>query len=302
MLLSPEQKIVKIEEVRYAMIKSAEAHGGAIHPATKIDITGFYNHCTGCEAAIKQLHNFKEATITENLWKEINTFTEQVELLRDEVVKFDKSYTLDAPLVKCLSRLMNKGDTVLREVKKQCNQEYLKTFGEDWMNETNERYAKDLQVIIKDLSPCVAYSSSRRTQRLQAAAASKNPAKPVQNTKPVAVPTSTTMGSGTAAKGSTGVSDSTGQNTGVYGPSPPIAGAADNEKHITFVPPAADNEKPEEVGLAMIPHFKGPNYINLPQFTGVPEHTLPIFQKEMPPMHTTPDAENIYMAHKFPPP
>ena len=43
---------------------------------------------------------------------------------------------------------MNKGDIVLREIKSKCNNKMLDTFGEDWMNETNEKYAKDLQVVI----------------------------------------------------------------------------------------------------------------------------------------------------------
>ena len=43
---------------------------------------------------------------------------------------------------------MNKGDIVLREIKNKCNNTMLGTFGEDWMNETNEKYAKDLQVVI----------------------------------------------------------------------------------------------------------------------------------------------------------
>ena len=97
---TPEQRIEKLEEIRHAMVRSAGRHE-AIHPATKVDLNNFYNSCTGCMAAVKQLQVFKEATITENLWNQINSFFDDVQLLQAEVVKLDPSYQQDAALVKC---------------------------------------------------------------------------------------------------------------------------------------------------------------------------------------------------------
>jgi len=315
MEMTPMHRILKLEEVRKAMLRSAETQLGPIHPATRLDLNEFYNSCTGCLAATKQLQNQKEATITEGLWQEINQFSEQTELLRDEVVKLDMSYTGDGPLVKCLSRMMNKGDTVLREVRSQCNSKLLSTFGDDWMNETNAKYAKDLQIILNDIAPCIQFSRAQRASRIAATTtvttASKAQAAPAATGKPSTNKPTESKPAATGGAPKVTVDASNVASTGsakpilkgsINAPSPSIAGAADNEKHITFLSPHPDNENPEHVGVASIPHFKAHNYINLPQFTGVPEYTRPIFQQEMPPLHRTPDAESIYLAEKFPAP
>ena len=58
MELTPMHRILKMEEVRHAMLKSADTQLGAIHPANRLDLNNFYNCCTGCLAATKQLQVF----------------------------------------------------------------------------------------------------------------------------------------------------------------------------------------------------------------------------------------------------
>ena len=55
MEMTPMHRILKLEEVRKAMLRSAETQLGPIHPATRLDLNEFYNSCTGCLAATKQL-------------------------------------------------------------------------------------------------------------------------------------------------------------------------------------------------------------------------------------------------------
>ena len=100
-IMEKSLKIIQtLQDLRQSMINSSDV-GGPLHPAIRVDILDFYNSCTGCVAAIKQLQAFHHATITQNLWAVINGFLDQVMLLRDEVVRNDASYSTDGPLVKC---------------------------------------------------------------------------------------------------------------------------------------------------------------------------------------------------------
>ena len=96
------------------------------------------------------------------------------------------------------------------------------------------------------------YSIAQRNARLASAAAVEGAAKA---TPQPAAPTSTqptaAKNSGAAANNTVAVSPASKPilKGSVNTPTPPIAGAADNEKHITFVSPEPNNAKPEKVGL-----------------------------------------------------
>ena len=112
---------------------------------------------------------------------------------------------------------------------------------------------------MQDIAPCVNYSSARSASRTkaakeasakaqQAAAAAKATVTAAKTASPAAA-TVNTGGGGTSS--ATAKTESKPiLKTGPNAPTPTIAGAADSEKHITFLAPSPYNEKPEQVDIS----------------------------------------------------
>ena len=112
---------------------------------------------------------------------------------------------------------------------------------------------------LQDIAPCVNYSSARSASRTKAAkeasAKAQQAAAAAKATVTAAKTASPAAATGNAGGGGTSSATAKTESkpilkTGPNAPTPTIAGAADSEKHITFLAPSPYNEKPEQVDIS----------------------------------------------------